>query len=351
MIVMQAFCSLPTQKVFAQTILSARVVTPPMHPVPSTGDLWMNTWADDGHIYTGWGDGEGPGCTDPGTDCGIAELKENVPYFHIEPDPMNYVCLTIDGLFEALHPWGPWTKVAPLLQSGDDPEWKDPESCEAGLYVRYYDLPPGSGETVPDFSTLSEYKTDIVPDIGYYLPRGGVIRHGMEFATSGRTDSVAALFTGFIDAPEDGIYAFYLLSDDASDLSIGDEKVVENYGEHWCSMVERAGQVGLKGGKHELSVGYTEITGLCGLRLYWEGPNFGRELVPASKLFYTIPPIQGDVNGDGTIDITDAVSVVNIILGLFEPTPEQFWAVDMNGDSTVDVVDIVMIVTQILERL
>ena len=75
----------------AQTILSAKIVTPPVHPVPSTGDLWMNTWADDDNIYTGWGDGEGPGIMDPGTDCGIAVLKETVPYFFIEPDPSDYV--------------------------------------------------------------------------------------------------------------------------------------------------------------------------------------------------------------------------------------------------------------------
>lgn len=636
---------------FAQTILSARVVTPPMHPVPSTGDLWMNTWADDDHIYTGWGDGEGPGCAEPGTDCGIGVLKEAVPYFYIEPDPKDYVrckfvpdgqptsfrddkpssllfidgrlylaghtplgdadygyiaysddygktwieipgspwtktagsvfrCLffinmgknyelnedgyvyaygigkewtwwsqmvylarvpkdsildyssyryyagmsddtplwsvyqsdalpmehlrthqmgstmyhegierylflSIDGLFEALTPWGPFVKYAPLLNGGDDPEWiggympgiiakgagadffyftlsgqedtvryqlhigkiglelhseieaqasadpaigtvpvtvqfqgsgntsgatiasyrwyfgdgevsyeqnpshvyatptygkyramltvtddegrrgfdiieitvpfcdlslrdpENPDSCEAGLYVRYYDLPPEGGEIVPGFSTLTEYKVDVVPDIDYYLPRGG-IRRGVEFATSGRTDRVAAWFSGYIDVPEDGIYTFYLLSDDASDLYIGNEKVIENYGEHWCSMMERAGQIGLKTGKHSLSVGYTEITGLCGVRLYSEGPNFQRELVPASKLSHTTLLTKGDVDGNGTINVLDVLSAVNIILGILEPTPQQFWAADHNGDGEIDILDVIGIIQVIL---
>jgi hypothetical protein len=638
----------------AQTIISAEIVTPPMHPVSSTGDLWMNTWADDDHIYTGWGDGTGPGNTEPSTDCGIGVLKEAVPYFFIEPDPQDfvrckfvpdgqptsirddkpssllfldgrvymaghtplgdaeygyiafsgdygqswtevvgspwtrasnspfrcltfiqmgrsyelnedgyvyglgigtewawwsqeiflarvpkdsivnydcyryytglndqtpiwsdlqskavplkhvgthqmcsamyhqgierYLCLTIDGLFEAPNPWGPWTEVARILQSGDDPEWKDPESSympgilskgagadfvyftlagqgdtiryqlhvgkiafelqseieaqasashtlgraplavqfqgigiapgativsyrwyfgdgvvsseqhpshvyttpsygkyramltvsddrgrrgfdiveitiphceltyrepenpdssEAGLYVRYYNLPSGGGGTVPDFSSMTEYRIDIVPDIDYYLPRGGV-RRGVEFATSGRTDSVAALFTGYIDAPEDGIYTFYVLSDDASDVYVGHEKVVENYGEHWCHMRERAGQIGLKAGKHALSIGYTEISGLCGLRLYWEGPGFERELVLPASLGHTAVLTKGDVDGNGTINVIDVLSAVNIILGLLEPTPTQYWTADYNADGIVDILDVIGIIQILL---
>jgi hypothetical protein len=72
-------------------IPSAKVATPPMNPIPSWGDLWMNTWADDGHLYTGWGDGEGPGDVPPFTDCGVGVLKGTVPYFLIESNPSNYV--------------------------------------------------------------------------------------------------------------------------------------------------------------------------------------------------------------------------------------------------------------------
>ena len=115
----------------------------------------------------------------------------------------------------------------------------------------------------------------------------------MEFATSGRTDSVSAWYTGYIEAPEEGVYTFYLLSDDASDLYIGSEKVVENYGEHWCHMRERAGQIGLKAGRHSLSI-------------------------------------------------------VNVILGILEPTPHQFWAADYNSDGCINILDVIGIIKVIL---
>ncbi|MFQ6094329.1 MAG: PA14 domain-containing protein, partial [bacterium] len=601
----------------APVILSGEVVTPPMNPIPSQGDLWMNTWADDGHIYTGWGDGKGPGDIRPWTDCGVGVLKGTVPYFLLEEDPNNYVrskfvpdgqgterndkpsslllfdgrlyfaghtplgdpdygyiaysddygltwvevpgspwtkenqsvfrCLffinmgkdyelnddgyvhalgigkewswflgrvylarvpkseildygsyeyfagsdgggplwsadqfeatpleglethdmgsamyhegierylflTDGGLFEAPNPWGPWTFVNGILNGGDDPEWKggympgvmakgagadyfyftlagqsqiiryylyvgkislqlnseieaqasadttigvaplqvqfqgagdasggtiisyrwyfgdgaistdqnpshvytsptygtyramltvtddqgrrgfdiveitvpfceltlrepeDPDSCSPGFLAKYYDLPPEGGEQVPDFSTMTPYKIDTVPQLNYSASPD-------EFATSGRADSLAALFTGYVSAPVDGIYTFYLLSDDASELHIGDEEIIDNNGEHEMQMRERAGQIGLKAGKHALRVGYTEIDQLCGLRLQWEGPGFPREFVPDSRLCHSVTAIKGDVNGDGAIDVLDVVMVVNIILEIHDPTP------------------------------
>lgn len=58
---------------------------------------------------------------------------------------------------------------------------------------------------------------------------------------------------------------------------------------------------------------------------------------------------KGDVNGDGTIDVVDVVMCVNIILGLYEPTPDQIWRADYNEDGEVDVLDVVLIVNVILE--
>jgi hypothetical protein len=60
-------------------VSSAIVDGPPIVPFNSNGDLWLNTWADDGNIYTGWGDGQGPGIPSTGTDCGIARLLGDLP--------------------------------------------------------------------------------------------------------------------------------------------------------------------------------------------------------------------------------------------------------------------------------
>ena len=57
----------------------------------------------------------------------------------------------------------------------------------------------------------------------------------------------------------------------------------------------------------------------------------------------------GDVNGDGTINITDAVGVVNYILGR-PGTDFKVLAADVNKDGTVNITDAVGIVNHILGR-
>jgi len=56
----------------------------------------------------------------------------------------------------------------------------------------------------------------------------------------------------------------------------------------------------------------------------------------------------GDVNFDGDTNVLDIVSVVNFILGMVIPTPDQICAADLNSDNTVNVLDVVMIVNQIV---
>ena len=66
--------------------------------------------------------------------------------------------------------------------------------------------------------------------------------------------------------------------------------------------------------------------------------------------------IKGDANYDGVINIVDVVTVVNILLGIDIPSPEQACSADCNGpqgmcdgDGSVDVLDAVKIVNLILE--
>ena len=57
--------------------------------------------------------------------------------------------------------------------------------------------------------------------------------------------------------------------------------------------------------------------------------------------------IPGDANGDGAVNVTDIVEMVNYILG--SPSDKFiFVAADVNGDGNVNVTDIVMVVNIIL---
>ena len=65
------------------------------------------------------------------------------------------------------------------------------------------------------------------------------------------------------------------------------------------------------------------------------------------KVTFGASYIPGDANGDGNVNVTDIVEIVNDILGhpsdKFDPI-----AADVNGDGKVNVTDIVMVVNIIL---
>ena len=57
--------------------------------------------------------------------------------------------------------------------------------------------------------------------------------------------------------------------------------------------------------------------------------------------------LYGDVNFDGSLDVTDVVSVISFILGgTF--TEEQELTADMNQDGILNIVDIILIVNEVL---
>ena len=51
----------------------------------------------------------------------------------------------------------------------------------------------------------------------------------------------------------------------------------------------------------------------------------------------------GDVNGDGSITVVDALLCSNYILGLFELQPEEFLSADVDGNGTIDIFDVLLI--------
>lgn len=70
-----------------------------------------------------------------------------------------------------------------------------------------------------------------------------------------------------------------------------------------------------------------------------------KELTP--EFVFTTSEMAGDVNQDGSIDISDVVALVNYILGT-EPKDFNKSAADMNKDNSIDISDVVAIVNFIL---
>ncbi len=66
------------------------------------------------------------------------------------------------------------------------------------------------------------------------------------------------------------------------------------------------------------------------------------------ELTGNIQVILGDINVDGTVNILDAVILVNFVLGFQTPTDFEFSFSDLNSDGILNVLDIVQLMNIIL---
>ena len=57
--------------------------------------------------------------------------------------------------------------------------------------------------------------------------------------------------------------------------------------------------------------------------------------------------LYGDVNFDGSLDITDVILLVNFVLGT-TPTEEQGLTADFNQDGIINILDVIQLVGEIL---
>ncbi len=146
---------------------------------------------------------------------------------------------------------------------------------EPGLVASYYRA--GGGSALPDFGTLTPYKTSTVANLNYP-------RTFSNIAASGRNSNIAAVFTGTIDIPADDLWTFYTSSEDGSMLFIDGQRIVSNDFVH-ASMVEASGQAALSAGPHEFRVeffsGYSTNGGLIAS---WKPSAGAKQVIPASAL-------------------------------------------------------------------
>ena len=141
------------------------------------------------------------------------------------------------------------------------------QEAKKGITAAYYE---GIWTVVPAFDSLKLLKREVVSEIST--------------APAEQDEHFALLFEGFIRVPEDGIYKFYLTSDDGSLLWIDGKKIVDNNGTHGAR--EMAGEVPLQAGLHSFRVGYFQtVTGLT-LNVQWEGPSFEKKILAGDVLFH-----------------------------------------------------------------
>lgn len=140
-----------------------------------------------------------------------------------------------------------------------------PISTINGLNYNYF---TGAWTQLPDFDSLTPAAT-------------GSVNH-FDITPATQNDFFGFRFNGFVDVPADGIYTFYTVSNDGSILYIGNKLVVDNDGQH--AAIEKMGRIGLKAGKHDITVDYFDRTTGNKLVVKYEGPGIAKKIIPDSAL-------------------------------------------------------------------
>ncbi|MEQ9096393.1 MAG: S8 family serine peptidase [Phycisphaerales bacterium] len=196
---------------------------------------------------------------------------------------------------------------------------ENPSITQPGLDVDYYE---GGFDVLPDFSTLTPYASDVVSSIDFPSTTG-------DFITSGRADDVAAVFNGYIDIPQTGIYTLYTSSDDGSKLYLGEDEIVNNDGLH--PMVEVGTQVALQAGTHALTVEFFERGGGAGIIMSIRGLDGVKRVVTADELSRAVD-CRADFDGNGVLDIFDFLAFQNAFAS-------GDLAADFDGDGVLNIFD------------
>ncbi|MCB1224261.1 MAG: hypothetical protein KDK99_00500 [Verrucomicrobiales bacterium] len=115
----------------------------------------------------------------------------------------------------------------------------------------------GSWKRLPDFDALQPHREGPLPE--------GLI----DIALDDYKNEFGVVYTGILQAPRTGSYAFYLASDDGARLRIDDQVVLDLDGIHPATIQEA--KVQLKEGPHRVRLDYFQYRGRVELFLGWKG--------------------------------------------------------------------------------
>ncbi len=107
------------------------------------------------------------------------------------------------------------------------------------------------------------------------IAKGNVQNISLEKAR--REKDFAFIFDGFINAPENEIYTFYLTSNDGSALYIDNIKIIDNDGAH--GKLEKSAKVTLQKGLHKVTLYYFQNGGGSAIKAEWAGKGMERQLL------------------------------------------------------------------------
>jgi alpha-N-arabinofuranosidase len=173
-------------------------------------------------------------------------LRDNV--LEVTLPPMSVVVLEIEGECEM-------------------PSALELKNPKPGITYSYYE---GAWTRLPAFDSLSPKRSDVIGQ--FVIPQNNA---GEYFAVQ---------YSGYIKIAAEGVYTFYVTSDDGTDLVIDDNVILDNDGLH--AAVEQSGTVVLKAGFHKIEIGFFQAGGGKVVDASIEGPGVVKQVIPAGMLFH-----------------------------------------------------------------
>jgi len=128
---------------------------------------------------------------------------------------------------------------------------------------------------------------DVLPDFDVLIPEEEGTVDNFDISPRNQDDLFGFRFTGYIEITTAGDYTFYTLSDDGSQLFIGDTLVVDNDGLHPAQ--EASGVINLAVGIHPITVTYFEKFVDNVLTVSYEGPGIAKVQIPDNVLYRDWP--------------------------------------------------------------
>lgn len=156
------------------------------------------------------------------------------------------------------------------LEAAGDLEIKSPiidsSNLKEGLVCNLYE---GKFQRLPDYSYMTPVKTEVIDNI--------IFPQDVPSLNFGLT------YSGYLKIETEGMYEFFLSSDDGSKLTINEDVVILNDGLH--AVVEKSGTIFLTKGYHKIEVAFFQLGGGKNLKLEMKSPVEERREVP-DKLFF-----------------------------------------------------------------
>ena len=144
------------------------------------------------------------------------------------------------------------------------------ENLKQGMNYRYCEFEPDTCKT------LAEMRKSPLKESG--------VTDNISLSQKKRDDNFGLEFEGLIKIPDDGVYSFYLSSDDGSSLSIDGKEIILNDGIH--GVITVSADIGLKAGFHQLKVSYFEGKLSEFLQLKIRGPKMPCRKFPVELLYH-----------------------------------------------------------------